>query len=136
MANEQQQKHEHDPDHAHNNNNTNYMSSIYEDDLHWQVMDQHPAAANMSDDAAMHEEQSHFNAVVDAFRYYETHALDRIRRMEHNFYSLPEKHRARVPGWAEKVTRMKQCVSANQAVIDQLVSPFSVPCALSMLTCC
>uniref|UniRef100_UPI00358FC6E9 carnosine N-methyltransferase n=1 Tax=Myxine glutinosa TaxID=7769 RepID=UPI00358FC6E9 len=67
-------------------------------------------------------EIDHFWRVVNAFRSYRAHALERINRAEKNFRSLPEAHRRLLPHFLKHLEDVRHCALHNAGVLQDVLA--------------
>lgn len=85
-----------------------------------------PHQTQAQQDQEDREERVAFERVLRAFRAYETKLVWELDRWQRNYERLPAVHQALLPGYPVKVARARSCISANQAVIRQMLDAFTM----------
>mmetsp|Transcript_5412 Transcript_5412/g.8895 ORF Transcript_5412/g.8895 Transcript_5412/m.8895 type:complete len:380 (+) Transcript_5412:106-1245(+) len=68
-------------------------------------------------------EQKHFHCIVAAYDSYEEYTMRWIDKLDKNWMSLPESHRALIPGWKDRISRMREAAKANHSYIKLITEP-------------
>ncbi|CAG4963596.1 unnamed protein product [Colias eurytheme] len=75
-------------------------------------------AADEIDEA---KERAHFQAVVNAFKYYKLCCLDRIHKSEKIISMLPKTHQHRLEKYKAYLTKFKNCLDVNNNVVHMII---------------
>ncbi|XP_072937591.1 carnosine N-methyltransferase unmet [Epargyreus clarus] len=67
------------------------------------------------------KERAHFQAVVNAFKYYKLCSLDRIHKSEKIISTLPQSHQRRLDKYKTYLTKFKKCLDVNNAVVHMII---------------
>ncbi|VVC89681.1 carnosine N-methyltransferase [Leptidea sinapis] len=78
-----------------------------------------PAADENEIDEA--KERAHFQAVVNAFRYYKLCCLDRIHKSEKIISVLPKSHQERLTKYQAYLTKFKNCLDVNNSIVHLII---------------
>eukprot|EP00295_Goniomonas_pacifica_P045807 CAMPEP_0175917916 /NCGR_PEP_ID=MMETSP0108-20121206/11611_1 /TAXON_ID=195067 ORGANISM="Goniomonas pacifica, Strain CCMP1869" /NCGR_SAMPLE_ID=MMETSP0108 /ASSEMBLY_ACC=CAM_ASM_000204 /LENGTH=396 /DNA_ID=CAMNT_0017240519 /DNA_START=4 /DNA_END=1194 /DNA_ORIENTATION=+ len=70
-----------------------------------------------TDEEEAEKESEHFRKIVDSFRYYKRHALEKIRNQEANWLKIPKAHQDMLPGHRSKFDAMRRAVQNNYEFI-------------------
>ncbi|XP_056889584.1 carnosine N-methyltransferase isoform X3 [Takifugu flavidus] len=66
-------------------------------------------------------EREHFWRIIDAFSYYRVHVQEQVRRAEHQYESLPQKHRKLLPNVLAHLAQISRCAEKNQELLQAIV---------------
>ncbi|XP_041355851.1 carnosine N-methyltransferase-like isoform X3 [Gigantopelta aegis] len=67
------------------------------------------------------QEREHFIRIINAFRFYRTHSLKRVKNAEKYFSELPEEHQSMVPTFLENLRLLRTCIDHNYEVIKLIL---------------
>ncbi|XP_047513838.1 carnosine N-methyltransferase [Pieris napi] len=67
------------------------------------------------------KERAHFQAVVNAFKYYKLCCLDRIHKSEKIISILPDLHQKRLEKYRSYLTKFKNCLDVNNSVVHLII---------------
>ncbi len=67
------------------------------------------------------EEQIVFQRIINSFKAYKSWALHFVRRAEHDFSHLSDRHKRLIPKCQEKVAKSKICIDINEKFVQQIL---------------
>ncbi|XP_015522769.1 carnosine N-methyltransferase [Neodiprion pinetum] len=67
------------------------------------------------------EERMHFLRIVSAFKYYRPHSLQRVKKTETYFMSLPGHHQKLLSKYREQLQEIKRCIENNDHIIKLII---------------
>ncbi|CAG8485634.1 2063_t:CDS:10 [Ambispora gerdemannii] len=68
------------------------------------------------------EEAVHFRKVLNTFALYKSYALSSNNRRRTDYHSLPERHKALLPDYLEKLNRVDQAIIKNYEVVKKILT--------------
>ncbi|CAG8439709.1 12086_t:CDS:10 [Ambispora leptoticha] len=68
------------------------------------------------------EEAVHFRKVLNTFALYKSYALSSNNRRRTDYHSLPERHKALLPDYLEKLNRVDQSIVKNYKVVKKILT--------------
>ncbi|CAG8683221.1 17001_t:CDS:10, partial [Acaulospora morrowiae] len=74
------------------------------------------------DREAVEQEAKHFRKVLNTFALYKKHALSTNNRRRVDYHSLPERHKALIPEYLEKLNIVDKAISKNYQVLKQILA--------------